>query len=137
MKDIIVTNKCCFGFGFSSTINITKDMDENHHEMIVLLDDEQISSIMKPVDFCSLLYSYGINGFHLNKFTSDGSCNMGLVFCDIPNGRILLSGHCMINGKGYNVEDFSIHKDLYIGGKVYDYMAVCKIKTLRRVVDVV
>jgi hypothetical protein len=41
----------------------------------------------------------------------------------------------MINGKGYQIEeDFTIHRNLVVGGTTYDYMAVCKIITPRKAV---
>ena len=132
MNDVIVKTECCFGF-FEYTNNITQGMDENDHDMILLIDGETLSSLSKPLHFCSVLYDYGTNGFHVMKHTLDGSCQVSMIYCNTPDGRRLLSSHCMINGKGYQIEeDFSIHKDLVIGETLHDYMVVCKIITPRK-----
>lgn len=143
MNDTIIYSECCFGF-FKYTGNLTKDMDENDHDMILLIDGEELSSgslssssssSATPIHFSSVLCDYGDNGFHVMKHTLDGSCQISMIYCHIPNGRRLLSSHCMINGKGYQIEeDFTIHKNLVVGGTTYDYMAVCKIITPRKAV---
>jgi len=135
MNDTIIYSECCFGF-FKYSGNLTKDMDENDHDMILLIDGEELSSShATPIHFASLFWDYGDNGFHVMKHTLDGSCQISMIYCNIPNGRRLLSSHCMINGKGYQIEeDFTIHRNLVVGGTTYDYMAVCKIITPRKAV---
>jgi len=128
MNDIIIVNSdCCFGF-LPYTSNITREMDENDHDMIILIDNEPLRATSKKGHFYSTLYDFGSNGFHVNKASPDGLSYVSMIFCDVPNGRRLLSSHCMINGKSYDVKEFSIQK--YADDEEQDgYYAICRLMT--------
>jgi len=127
MTDIIVKEDCCFG-GFVYTTNVTQCMDENDHEMVILVDSEEITT-QSNVRYFSTFTENHKYGFTVIKYTTDGSYHMVLTYSYIPDGRKLLNGYCMINNKPYDVKEYTIEKDLNVDGKTYDYCAVCRITT--------
>ena len=51
-------------------------------------------------------------------------------FSHIINGRKLICGHCIINNIPYDVKEFTIKKNVELDGKIYDYIAVCRITSI-------
>lgn len=118
---------CCWLFAPNTPLQNERLCDDNDNDILFKNNNpngEQVISC-ECIAVSSDSYYLGNNYRLVRKLNNDKKIAMVLTYKDETNKRVLINGFLLVDGKKYNITDFTFHNELEVNGKTYTYIHTC------------